>query len=352
MDKKIWHMKGQRVTPSQAIKWLKGVYFLTSDNPKITDPNTPFRVRVGKGDGKQGIFSRIGSHQSSNFDRLYYTVITKLNSVGAYDNNKTPLQLEREIHKLFKEEYEIPHKDSWYQFKSLQQFLTVMQMNFHTQELILENDAVEMCNWSELLNEYKYTQTSLSYGIMTDPHREKYPAPFEWFCTNPVEKKEMRGIVFKNGVVYEEYFEDSLETSKQYQEILGGYWYCKSTQVLNGDMEWEDIVIIAKEQDEITSETPFMKLPQNKHYNYPATPVGDTMIVLGEDKYYNERSLKNSLIYYNYFLDFPCYNFTMNFVGSTKPSIKLRYIPYDEELTEEGKEFYNNIEKKMKEMVA
>lgn len=349
---KIITINGKIAKPAQVIKWLKGVYFLTPDNPKVTDSNTPFRVRVGKADGKEGIFSRIVNHQSSNFDKLYYTVITKINCHHAYEGGKTPLQLEKDIHKLFKEEYKINHRDSWYEFKNLHTFLHIMQRNFHTNEIILENDNEEMGNWSELLNEYKYTQTALSYSMFYDPHRDTYPSTFEWFCTTPVEKEEIRGLVFKDNVVYEEYF-PTTDSYKKYQEIVGGYFYCKSTTfAYSVPGEWEDIVIIAKEQDEITQETPFMKLPPSRDYNRPATPPGDTMIVLGDTRNGDEVPLKGNLRDYNYFLDFPCYNFKMNFPGTDKPSVHLHYIPYDEGLTEEGKEYHEMLHKRFKEVLA
>lgn len=347
MAKTVIAINGKRAKPAQVIKWLKGVYFLTPDNPKVTDPNTPFRVRVGKAEGKEGIFGRIVNHQSSNFNKLYYTVITELNCAHMYEGGKTPLQLEKEIHKLFKEMDEVNHRDSWYEFRNLFTFLHIMQRNFLTCELIIDNDNEIMGNWSELLNEYKYTQTAVSYSMFYDPHREAYPSPFEWFCTTPVEKGEIRGLVFKNNVVYEEYF-STTDSNEKYQEIVGGYFYFKSTtfaQSVPG--EWEDIVIIGKEQDEITQETPFMKLPPSKHYDTPATPPGDTMIVLGDTRNGEEVSLKGTLRHYNYFLDFPCYNFNLNFVGIDKPSIHLHYVPYDEGLTEEGKKYYEMLDKKL-----
>ena len=63
--------KGKPVKASWLIKgMLKGVYFVTAHDPKNAKSNTPFRVRVGKGEGKEGIYGRITAHQSSNFDKL------------------------------------------------------------------------------------------------------------------------------------------------------------------------------------------------------------------------------------------------------------------------------------------
>lgn len=350
---KVITYKGKRAKSNQVIKWLKGVYFVTPDDPKITDPDTPFRVRVGKAEGKEGIFGRIASHQGSNFNTLYYTILEQGTCWNAFSTHKTAVKLENYIHKILRNEYKVLHRDSWYEFKNLYHFLSFMQTEFDVAPIILEKEDEGLGNYSELLSEYKYTETQISFNQFYDGIDRRTPSCFQWFCTSPVKKDESRGIVFKNGLVYEEYFSNSIGF-KQYQSILGGYFYCKPTQLYLTNNKWEDIVIIGKEQNEITERTPFMKLPPGRYYIDQSTPPGDTLIVLGDNLQGDECSLKDSLSYYNYFLDFPCYHMNMNFMQADDTSIEVdfQYRPYDENPTEEQKARSARIINYLKEVKA
>ena len=282
---------------------------------------------------------------------------------------------------MFREDENIISKDSWYEFKDLQHFLMIIEERWHTSLIVLQEEQEGLGNMSELMNEYKYTNTQVSFNLFTDMDkwgsRNKIPSSFEWFCTTPVKKKPIRGIVFKEGLVYEEYFHDwkDPEGFKEYKEVVGGHFYMKTTDMLldsylcealqeptkweeckvwtKPEAEWEEIVIIGKEQDEITPDTPFMELMRSKHYYDQATPVGDTLIVLGStvipDHGGVECSLKSDITYYNYMMDFPCYNLDIRSASSKKSIRKFQYKPHDENLTPEGRDFHILLQKRMKE---
>lgn len=341
---KILFIKGKPAKANQVLKMFTGVYIVTPNDPKVTDPNIPFRVRVGKAEGKEGIFGRIASHQSSNFDRLYYLVLDSLTFRGVFEKYKTPVKVEQHLHQILTNTEKVLHRDSWYEFTNLHHFLTFMELNFHVAPMIWEQDNEELGNFSELLKEYKYTETQVSFNLFYDYKGRQYPSSFQWFCSAPVEKAPNRGLVFKNGLVYEEYF-DPVAIDK-YKDIVGGYFYMKNTELFVDskvdshalDSKWEHIVIIGKEQDNITEDTKFMQLPPGKYYKDQATPPGDTLIVLGDDLKGYECSLRHNMSVYNYFLDFPCFTITMtyNVMAPTPSEVSFRYRPYDENLTEEG----------------
>ena len=249
-----------------------------------------------------------------------------------FQEHGTPIKVEQHIHEILRNQEKVLHRDSWYEFTNLHHFLTFMQKNFYVAPMVWEQELDELANFSALLKEYKYTETQVSFNLFYDYKGRDYPSSFQWFCTTPVEKAPNRGLVFKNGLIYEEYF-DTVAVDK-YQDIVGGYFYMKTTELFI-DSEWEHVVIIGKEeQDEITS---FMKLPPNKYYVHPATPPGDTLIVMGDDLKGNECSLKNTVAAYNYFLDFPCFSVTMtsDVMSSTPSEVTFRYRPYDENRIEE-----------------
>lgn len=378
MAKKIIAKNKRPLKSRELIKGLmKGVYFVTSNDPKVTDPNTPFIVRVGKAEGKEGIHARIQTHQSSNFERLYYTTLTPLNCRKAYEEHKTPLKLERYIHKMFKEEYEIPNKDSWYEFRNQYHFLTILEDNWKIDEYVLHNEIEDLGNFSKLLDTYKYTNTQLSFNMfhIFTYHRSRCEriSSFDWFCTSPVQKglarplpKDLmhlappvvRGIVFKDGLLYEEYFPiaNGLYHGDKYREIVGGSFYMMNTEVPAGtskDKEWEDIVIIGKEQNEITEDTPFMHLHGSKHYNNPATPIGDTLIVLGSmstrDRGQIECSLEEETQYYNLLLEFPC--FPMHIKDAEGKTIRnFERRGYNSNLTEEGMKHHAKMKNWLQEL--
>ena len=363
MAKKIWTLDG--VTPAKAnqvIKTLKGVYFVTPDDPKVTDLNTRFRVRVGKGEGKEGIWGRINSHQSSNFDRLYFTVLSNFNYYEVSKKNRTPLELEKHIHKIFKEKYKVSHRDSWYEFKNVLKFLRIMEENFvvyPVASLKPEQDT----NINDLFDVYKYTNTNISFQLPIDPMRQKLFSSFDWFCSSPVEKKPIRGAVFKDNLVYEEYFEHP-ETYQEYRDILGGYVYITKTEIPAPRQDfdewtkenhkkgkWLDILIIGKELKEVPevaaiNGTPFMKLLGNRHYYEPATPIGDALIILGCTPDGDACSLQHLLCYYNYYLDYPCYNINVTFpkLGISK---SFKYRGHNQKLTPEGQEFQAKMEQQL-----
>lgn len=335
MAKRIF-INNKPVKANQIIKWFKGVYIVTPNDPKVTDPNIPFRVRVGKAEGKEGIFGRIASHQSSNFDRLYYLMLDKFTFQGVFEKYKTPVKVEQHLHQILTNTEKVLHRDSWYEFTNLHHFLSFMELNFHVAPMILEQEDEKLGNFSELLKEYKYTETQVSFNLFYDYKGREYPSSFQWFCSAPVEKAPNRGLVFKNGLIYEEYF-DTAAVDK-YKDIVGGYYYIKNTQLLFGSRydenpkKWEHIVIIGKEQDNITEDTYFMQLPPGKYYKNQATPPGDTLIVLGDDVEGNACSLKHNMNFYNWFLDFPCRSITMidDVTTPTPSEVSFRYRPYDE----------------------
>lgn len=332
---KVVTINGKRAKPAQVIKWWKGVYIVTPNDPKVTDPNIPFRVRVGKAEGKEGIFGRIASHQSSNFDRLYYLMLHKFTFPGVFEKYKTPVKVEQHLHQILTNTEKVLHRDSWYEFTNLHHFLTFMELNFHVAPMIMEQELEKLGNFSELLKEYKYTETQVSFNLFYDYKGRKYPSSFQWFCSTPVEKAPNRGLVFKNDLIYEEYFDT--DAVDKYKDIVGGYYYIKNTQLLFNSKhrkikEWEHIVIIGKEQDNITEDTHFMQLPPGKYYKNQATPPGDTLIVIGDDPEGNACSLKHNMNFYNLFLDFPCFSITMtdNVTSPTPSKVSFRYRPYDE----------------------
>jgi len=355
---------GKPITGKIGLKGFKGVYFVTSNNPKDVDTDAPFIVRVGKADGKEGIYGRIATHQGSNFDKLYFSVLTRSNCPQAYEEHGTPTKLEKYIHKIFREDENIVNRDSWYEFVNLQHFLRTVESHWFSFPIVVQEEVKELANFSELMNEYKYTNTQISFDMFRDidknGHRYRIPSNFEWFCTAPVQKKPIRGIVFKEGVVYEEYFSgfnEGVAQMEEYQEIVGGYFYMKRTEhllAIDPQAEWEDIVIIGKEQNEIKEETPFMMMQRSKHYVDQSTPPGDTLIVLGgkviPDHGSIECSLKKDLGQYNFFMDYPCFHITINNGEEKTQRRKFQYRPYNENLTEEGVAYYAFMEKRLKEI--
>jgi hypothetical protein len=271
VDNEWCNEKGYKVTSNDLIKKFPGIYFITTYDVKKDNPKKPFTLRLGKGEGKEGVWQRVVNHQQSNEKDLYFIMLTPYICPNTFSNSneKTIYKIEQYIHKYFKQEG-FHLKDSWYQFPSLEKFISVL---YTMPDIYIENNYIweedktsslqklsaskwRLGNYYGLLNDFKYSSVMLLENATNYRNSNGLPVqgavPLEIFKAGNVNNEGHRCLVYdaKRCIVYE----DFIDTSKASTIVKGQNDYVdyRGEMIVKPQIAWRPrIEAGAKEVDEI-----------------------------------------------------------------------------------------------------